>query len=223
LFRYRDIAEMLSSFRCVSAPWSNVPILFISGFGFGRGKNVGKTTRKERLPGFSLPPACIRQARVTARTADTRRNLSITSLHFPSLRSISATSRVSRALSQSFLRGQFLIVLAGKKTECSVFCRVRVFAPFFAARIQNGSCRPAGASRSRKNSSWLQQAPAFSGFAIDCSDAVIYEIERIKKRQRTKKPRQKERLSRFFHVFFFFYFFCLFFYSFLKKSEKRKE
>jgi hypothetical protein len=49
LFRFRDIAEMLSSFRYVFAPWSKVPILFISGFGFGRGKYVGWCTRKRTL------------------------------------------------------------------------------------------------------------------------------------------------------------------------------
>jgi hypothetical protein len=48
LFRFRDIAEMLSSFRCVSAPWSKVPILFISGFCFGRGKNAGCSRRNRR-------------------------------------------------------------------------------------------------------------------------------------------------------------------------------
>jgi len=107
-------------------------------------------------------------------------------------------------------------------TECSVFCRVRVFAQFFAALLQSWSFRPAGASRSRKNSSWLRQAPASSGLAIDCSDAVIYEIAIIKKRQRTKKTAPKRTFVTVFSRLFFLLFFLSIF-LFLSQKEREKK
>jgi hypothetical protein len=113
-------------------------------------------------------------------------------------------------------------VLDGKKTECSVFCRVRVFAPFFAARIQNGSLRSAGASRSRKNSSWLQQAPASSGLGDDCRYAVIRGMEERKKKTKNEKTAPKRTIVTVFSCLFFLLFFLSIFLSFLEEPIKER-
>ena len=112
---------------------------------------------KEHSAGFHLA-ACLHQAGSCdprkERTADTRRNLTITPLHFPSLRSISAISRVSRALSSYSLRGQFLYCVRRCRRYYG-FLSWFVFAPPALASHQERPRLSGGSYRALRLLIWL--------------------------------------------------------------------